>query len=397
MATRLTPNSRKIIRRCKGIHIIISLVTALGLAHSALADSSLGIVNQAIDTARSLVDSENPYDQILGAGILSDIGDASALAILETHAMGDDIVFQRSAIDTLIGVQHPAGIDLIYRLASQSETFTQFLAQSLATNPRDDMGDFLLGVLQESKAEVQRYAIQALTHMKITPNALGVINKVIDSPESGQTTKAYGLYYLAQRGLGSEVEQRLLDLITTGDLVDREVVAVALAHLNTPSALEGLMKLEKSTDARVALAALSSHAALGDTQSIKELTKIIKTGTSLNAEVGASALRRLQPEVAHAISVDLFNSNLRDDPGGRLLESWGGIDWDATEVYAWGLAQKNPDITLQTIWLVGQRQEREMLDTLGKYLNDKNPAIRGMAAWAIVHIAPEEYVPGTKV
>jgi HEAT repeat protein len=397
MAIRLSPNPNQISRYSRSAKLFIALVFALGLAQNALADSSLGIVNQAIETGRGLINSENPYDQILGAGILSDIGDASALAILETHATGDDIVFQRSAIDTLIGIQHPAGIDLIYRLASQSETFTQFLAQSLATNPRDDMGDFLLGVLQESSPEVQRYAIQALAHMKITPNALGVINKVLDSPESGQTTKAYGYYYLAHRGLGSEVEQRLLELITTGDLVDREVVAVALGHLDTSTALEGLIKLEKSSDARVALAALSSHAALGDAQSIEALSEIIKTGTNLNAEVGASAVRRLQPEVAHAMSVDLFKNNLRPDPGGRLLESWRAIKWDATEIYAWGLAHENDDIKMQTIWLVGQRQERKMLDTLGEYLGDENPAIRGMAAWAIVHIAPEEYVPGTKV
>ena len=59
---------------------------------------------------------------------------------------------------------------------------------------------------------------------------------------------------------------------------------------------------------------------------------------------------------------------------------------------------RDPDVAPDgTIWLVGQRQERNMLDVLAAYLDDDNPRIRGMAAWAIVHIAPEEFIPGTKV
>ena len=124
---------------------------------------------------------------------------------------------------------------------------------------------------------------------------------------------------------------------------------------------------------------------------------MIARGKSLNAEVGASAIRRLPPELAHELSLKLFALNLRPDPGSRLLESWRAIEWDASEVYAWGLANKNVDVRMQTIWLIGQRQERGRLKELARFLTDENPRIRGMAAWAIVHIAPEQYVPGTKV
>ena len=377
--------------------LLIVVGLTMGFIQSVMGQSDSSIVNRAVETARALLDSSNPYDQILGAGTLSDVGDKDALAFLEEHAMGSDIVFQRSAIDTLIGIQHPNGIDLIYRLASQSASFTRFLTQSLATNPRDDMGEYLLGVLRASKPDVQRYAIQALAHMEVSASADEIINEVVSSPDAEPTTKAYGYYYLAQRGYGADVEARLLDLITTGDLTQREVVAVALAHLPTELALEGLVKLERSSDARVALAALSSHAALGDAESIEKLGNIIATGTNLNAEVGASAIRRLPPKVAHQLSVALFARNLRPDPGGRLLEAWRAIEHDASDIYAWGLQHKNEDVRLQTLWLVGERQERGMLKQLGGYLNDASPAIRGMAAWAIVHIAPEEYVPGTKV
>lgn len=356
-----------------------------------------GIVNEAVAVARTLYQSDNLYDQILGAGTLSDVGDADALALLEEVARSSDIVYQRSAIDTLIGVQHPNGIDLIYRLAAEDPSFTQFLTQSLATNPREDMSDFLLSLLRNSKPVVQQYAIQALVHQKDNDAAIDIVTEVIAAPDVLLTTRAYGYYFLAQKGRGGEVEKQLLDVVATGDLNQREVAAVALRYLDTAASREALVRLQRSTDARVSLAAMSSHAALGNEQSIAELLNVIARGKSLNAEVGASALRRLPPELAHQLSIKLFALNLRPDPGSRLLESWRAIEWDASEIYAWGLANKNIDVRMQTIWLIGQRQERGRLEELATFLTDKNPRIRGMAAWAIVHIAPEQYTPGTKV
>ena len=364
----------------------------------AIADDSLGMVNKAIRVAADLLQSDNYYDRILGAGTLSDLGNQTALGVLEEFATGSDLVYQRSAIDTLIGVQHPTGIDMIYRLASKDIVFTQFLVQSLATNPRDDMSEFLLGLLRKSdRPDVQRYAMQALVHMKDASSAIQIVNDVVDSPEYEATTKAYGYYFLARRGYGSEVEERLLKVAASGDLNQREVAAVALMYLDTPASLEALAILQKSTDDRVSLAALSSNAAHGNEQSIVELIEVIARGKELKAEVAASALRRLPPELANRLSLELFTLKIRPVPGGRLLESWRGIDWDPSAVYTWGLAHEDIDVRLQTIWLMGERHERSKLELLAKFLDDESPRIRGMAAWAIVHIAPEEFVPGTKV
>jgi len=378
-----------------GLIVVSGLLLAVAVASDVPAQDN--VVNEAVSVARSLVDSDNRFDQILGAGTLSDIGDREALALLEEFARSTDNVYQRSAIDTLIAVQHPNGIDLIYRLAAEDDGITQFLTQSLATNPRDDMSDFLLSVLRDSKPQVQQYAIQALVHQKDSEDAVEIVNEVITEPDVLTTTKAYGYYYLAQKGYGKEVEARLLDVVATGDLNQREVAAVALRYLDTEAAKNALESLQRSQDARVSLAAMSSRAALGDEQSIRELINVIARGKSLNAEVGASAMRRLPPELAHRLSIELFALNLRPDPGSRLLESWRAIEWDASEIYAWGLANKSIDVRMQTIWLMGQRQERDRLDELAKYLKDEDPGIRGMAAWAIVHIAPEQYTPGTKV
>ena len=393
---RIIRIERIIVRRL-GLAQLIFLCAVCNFSYAETTEPTLGLVNKAIGVAAELLQSDNYYDRILGAGTLCDIGNQTGLEVLEEFATGADIVYQRSAIDTLIGVQHPNGIDLIYRLASKSPVFTQFLTQSLATNPRDDMSEFLLGVLQESRPDVQQHAMQALVHMNDATTAIRIVNEVVESPDTQDTTKAYGYYFLARRGYGKEVEERLLNLAANGDLNQREVVAVSLAYLESTAATEALETLQKSKDERVSLAALSSHAARGDKKSIDGLIDVIARGKSLHAEVGASALRRLPPELAHRLSVELFALNIRPNPGARLLESWRSIDWDASEVYSWGLAHDNVDVKMQTIWLVGQRQERDMLDILATYLDDDNPRIRGMAAWAIVHIAPEGFIPGTKV
>ena len=376
---------------------VMGIILPLSYLSDSYANTPLNHVNRAVEVARALLDSDNPYDQILGAGTLSDIGDRNALAFLADYAMSADIVFQRAAIDALIAVQHPNGADLLHRLASENANFRQFLAQSLATNPREDMGQFLIGILPGSKPLVQQYAMQALVHVKESDSAIDAVNDVLNEPKVLDTTRAYAYYYLAERGLGNGIEADLLELVASGDLNQREVAAVALKHIDTKSAKEALVELQGSQDARVSLAALASNAALGDEASIAELLNVISRGKSLNAEVGASAVRRLPPKLAYRLSKELFAQNLRPDPGTRLIESWRAIDWDASDIYQWGLAHENVDVRMQTLWLIGQRQERSMLSKLAGFLTDKHARLRGMAAWAIVHISPEDYVPGTKV
>ena len=363
----------------------------------AKADTHMETANKAVKTAAELLESDNYYDRILGAGTLSDIGSLTALEVLEEFATGPDIVYQRSAIDTLIGVRHPNGIDLIYRLAADHQMFTQFLVQSLATNPRDDMSEFLLAVLQEGTSDVQRYAMQALVHMQDTTNAIDVVKSVVESPTTEPTTKAYGYYFLARRGYASEIAEQMLILAARGDLYQREVVAVALKYLETDRAYEALTILQKSEDPRVSLAALASIAARGEKKYVNELINVISRGKELNAEVGASALRRLPPELAHQLSIELFALKIRPVPGARLLEAWRGIDWDPSEIYEWGLAHDDLDVKLQTLWLMGERKERSKIALLASYLDDENPRIRGMAAWAIIRISPESFNTGTKV
>jgi len=71
------------------------------------------LINRARQVAVELRRSENYYDQIAGAGTLVELGDKDALQFIADNLSHTDWVVLRSAIDTLLSVQHPAGVDVI--------------------------------------------------------------------------------------------------------------------------------------------------------------------------------------------------------------------------------------------------------------------------------------------
>jgi HEAT repeat protein len=102
------------------------------------------MVREAVAVARQLRHSDNAFDQIAAAGTLVDVGDKEALQFLSDTMDHTDWALMRSAIDMLLNVQHPAGVDLIYRAAQRNRdgVFVKFLSESLATRPREDMAEF---------------------------------------------------------------------------------------------------------------------------------------------------------------------------------------------------------------------------------------------------------------
>ena len=73
--------------------LTIGLVLLLSAIGGNATDTNPDFVNRAVDVARSLYSSGNFYDQILGAGTLSDIGDREALSLLEEDAKADPTWF----------------------------------------------------------------------------------------------------------------------------------------------------------------------------------------------------------------------------------------------------------------------------------------------------------------
>ena len=151
---------RHLIRKPALLFLVLS---TLNLPFTAIAaepdDTSL---YRALDVAREMMNSNDIYDRILAAGALSDIGDTQALVLLERCIAIDDIVIRRSAIDTLITASHPNSINLLFKAASENTEVLGLMAESLASVPRDDMGDLLVEALDGSTDFVKKHALQAL-------------------------------------------------------------------------------------------------------------------------------------------------------------------------------------------------------------------------------------------
>ena len=79
-----------------------------------------------------------------------------------------------------------------------------------------------------------------------------------------------------------------------------------------------------------------------------------------------------------------------------MSESWSAVESDPQALYKWGLLNQEADVRLQAVWLIGQRKDFSALTSIVKFLKDKDQAVRGMAAWAIIHTAGRGYVGGVE-
>lgn len=365
-------------------------------ADPAMVDPVEKSVYAAVKVARELAASKNVYDQILGAGALVEVGDRPALELLEGYVNSSDKVLKRSAIDTLISAVHPNSTDLLYRMAAADHDTLSLLIESLASVPREDMGDLLVEALRIPNEYVQKHALQALVRIDVNGRDKE-IREVIGDPHSDNIIKAYGYYVLVSTGHGEELFAKLQEITDSGDLSAQEVIAVALGLINTPASKTALGKLSKSTEERVALAAIASNAGLGDDKAISQLIHLIAYGKPMQAAVAAGALKRLPGDMALQITTTLLQCcKLSADAGTRLLESWAWVESDPEIVYKWGLANPEADIRLQTIWMMGERKDKTAIARLTQFLSDEDPALRGMAAWAIIHTVGDRYTPGVE-
>lgn len=352
---------------------------------------------RAIDVAREMMNSKDIYDRILAAGALSDIGDTQALTLLERCLDVDDIVIRRSAIDTLITATHPNSVNLLFKSAAGNPEVLGLMAESLASVPRDDMGDLLVEALGPDSTDfVKRHALQALVRSAGSAEDEAVRALVADAHTSA-VIRAYGQYTLMVGG-DATARSAMLSAAEEPSADVREVAAVALGLVDSKEAKDKLAALAKESDQRVALAAVASKAALGDDDAIAQIIQTIGYGKPMEATVMAGALKRLPAQMAAQITETLIHCcPLKNDAATRMLESWGWIASDPSKVYDWGLVHKEADIRMQTIWLIGQRKDEAALERLAPFLKDEDAGIRGMAAWSIVHIAGHRYVGGVQI
>jgi HEAT repeat protein len=355
------------------------------------------LVHDAVRVSKAMLTSDDVYDRILAAGALAETGDPQALQVLKGYLAHTDLVLKRSAIDTLMSSSHPNEVDLLYRTASADPEILGLMVESLASTPRPDMEDLLGDALQLESLYVQKNALQAIARCDAS-SLNDVLTKMIADPEVVATIKAYAYHALAQNGDADSVSKELMTIAESGQVEEREVAAIALGILEGAAPKALLLKLIKEDDdQRVVLAALASHAGHGDEESTGRLIHGIAFGKTMEATVLAGALKRIPAERATKITEVLLSCcDLSSDAATRMVESWATIQANPDKLYTWGLAHKDPDVRLQTVWLIGQRKDLGALNRIAALLKDKIPAIRTMAAWSIIHAAASGYVGGTE-
>lgn len=379
----------------------VSLLLGLVLSTAVMANDTPPdevTINEAVRVARTMMASSDVYDKILAAGALVETGDKAALDLLVKYVSTSDFVLKRSAIDTLLSTNHPRGVDIVMREAERDDVALTFMVESLAATPREDLEDLLLVALASDKAYVRKHALQALAYIDSeTVNA--AVERVTEDPNESPTVRAYGYYVLASTGHGAEVGERVLAIAQDGESSDeREVAAATLGHIDSDASKAMLESLAtKDTDGRVKLAAIASSAGLNNQDAIAQMIKLVAYGKPLEAAVMAGAIRRLPLDIVRDVTQTLISCCvLPPDTATRLLESWGWIRGDADFLYQWGLAHQEADVRLQTLWLIGHRRDASAVQAIKGYLQDENPGIRTMAAWAIIHSADGSFVGGVE-
>ena len=384
----------------KNVFSATLIVFLVAFGGPSLATDEERAVRDAVEVARELFESDDFYDQISGAGTLVDIGDKDSLQFLTDYMDHDDWSLQRAAIDMMLSVQHPAGLDLIYRLASIRTTgvFMKFLTESIASKPREDMAEFLMGALVQSDDPwIQRYTLQALALMPVDDKEAR-ITAFAEAESTYATARAYAYYVLLDTPSREKSLAKLIEISSSGDNQAQEAAAVGLGLVDNDETKAALAYMRSLDSPTVQIAALASAAGFGVEDAISQLIDTIVNGKGLDSSVAAASIRRVPADVAVQISETLLSCcELDSDSGTRLIESWGWIDANPAKIYAWSLRHENPDIRMQAVWLVGQREDSEYLDDIIPMLKDDDSGIRGMAAWSIVRLLGDKYDPGVEI
>ena len=353
---------------------------------SALDTERVAHLNKAKLVATELRESENYYDQIAGAGTLVEFGDKEALQFIADNLNHTDWVLMRSAIDTLISVRHPSGVDVIYKAAEtiKETVFLKFLTESLSFKARDDMGEFLVDLLEVDDQWVKKYAMQAIDFIDFDGKQ-ETLNRLVETNKSDPIVKAYASMALITSDSTAEDVERLIKMAQEGDSSAQEAAAVALGRVDSKDTRQALRILRNSKYPKVSMAALASEVGYGIPDAKKRLIEIMSAGKGLDPSVAAASLRRMPVGVSDSVTKELIACcKVSSDVGTRILEAWSNMPEIPAHIYKWGLENENPDIKLQGIWLVGQTGANKYLSNVIRAMDDSDPGIRGMAAWSTV-------------
>lgn len=385
------------------MHAIRDLCTGLAVALSVFASLAAAaddgrLAREAVDVARELFASDSYYDQIAGAGTLAEIGDDAALELLVAMLEHPDHSLKRSALDTLLDVRHPAAVDAVQRISANAGTglFAKFLSESLANRPREGMTPVLLAALGIEDIWIRKHALQALSRVELDGN-LGALLAIAEDARQDPVSRAYANFALLDTEHRATALAVLIELSATGSIEAKEVAAVGLGRADAGTVRTTLARMHAETDPFVKIAVMASEAGFGDETAIRALIDTITHGGGLEGPAAAASLRRLPAATTRQITAEVIECcELGVNTAARLLEAWAWVHADPATVLDWGLAHASADVRMQAIWLVGEREDGRYLDIARQLLRDADAAVRGMAAWTLLRLVGDAYVPGAE-
>ena len=132
---------------------------------------------------------------------------------------------------------------------------------------------------------------------------------------------------------------------------------------------------------------MASEAGFSNEAATNDLLAIIAHGKGLDPSVAAASLSRLPNDRVTYITDELIRCcDLGSDTGTRLVEAWEKVGADHSAIVEWALNNKNPDIRMQGVWLVGSKRDKRYLKAIMPMLKSSDEGVKGMAAWSVIKI-----------
>lgn len=351
----------------------------------------------ALTIAKTMLTADLIFDRFLAAGTLLEAGDRSGYEILLEGLVSSDPTVARAAMDTLLSVPDFCALTQAISDVAERPMLNAALLRGIAYFDRQDALPFVRNSLDSSISTVRIAALRTVARLNDV-QSLELVQTALKSRGMMDSELANVYYALSVLGDGTALQDEIIALTRNNDSGVREIAAVALGNIHSDKSRDALALLVKDQSTRVSVAALGSHINVGGEQSIEALVTVITTGRRDDAVIAAAALKRVPVPIAR----DIINRvaeccELKVEVMLRLMETWGqigGDDGSDFAIPAWGLRHDDPDVRLQAIWALGWRADREARDLVLPYLTDTDPAMRGMAAWAVARIGqPAREIP----
>jgi hypothetical protein len=165
-----------------------------------------------------------------------------------------------------------------------------------------------------------------------------------------------------------------------------EVQAVAIGKFQSELTEKRLSELRGANTYKVQIAAMASEAGFGNEAATLDLLAIIAHGKGLDPSVAAASLSRLPTAIGNITDELIRCCDLGSDTGTRLVEAWENITSDHSAIVDWALNNKNADIRMQGVWLVGAKKDSRYLKDIIPMLKSTDEGVKGMAAWSVIKI-----------